>query len=553
VIRAVAWRDVCAFDDILVQCGVCAFVDGVQIAIFRTRDGVYAIDNADPIGKANVLARGIVGDLSGQPVVASPLYKHHYNLATGQCLEDSAVRVATHRVRVHEGRVQVEAGIQRPGSVRRRPRLVLVGNGMAGMRALEELLALAPTRYDITVFGAEARGGYNRVGLSSVLTGEKTYSEIAGHDLEWYESRGITLRAGDPVVAIDRVRRVVTAASGIECGYDRLLLATGSTPVALDVPGHDLAGVLTFRNIDDVEEMLRIASAGGRAVVIGGGLLGVEAAAGLLQRGMSVTLVHNSPNLLNRQLDAEAGCFLAGSLEKRGITLRLGVRTERIEGDAPGAEGEPSAESQRNAEGQQRLRRVVLDDGSVFEADLVVTAVGIRPNIALAKAAGIQCDHGILVDDTMQTFDPRIWAIGECVQHRRTTFGLVAPLWEQARVCAVHLAELGTARYRAPMPSALLKVSGVHVFSAGKLESGEGTESIVLRDARRGVYKRLVLRGNRVEGAVLYGDVSDGAWYCELMNSGADVGSMRDALLFGSKAAGTPEARPRAEASPAPQ
>jgi NAD(P)H-dependent nitrite reductase small subunit len=543
VIRAVAWRDVCELDDILPQCGVCAFVDGVQIAIFRTRDGVYAIDNADPIGKANVLARGIVGDLSGQPVVASPLYKHHYNLATGQCLEDSAVRVATHRVRVHEGRVQVEAGVQRPSGVRRKPRLVLVGNGMAGMRALEELLALAPGRYDITVFGAEARGGYNRVALSSVLTGEKTYSEIAGHDIEWYESRGITLRAGDPVVAIDRVRRVVKAASGFECGYDRLLLATGSTPVALDVPGSDLAGVLTFRNIDDVEEMLRIASAGGRAVVIGGGLLGVEAAAGLLQRGMSVTLVHNSPNLLNRQLDAEAGWFLAGSLEQRGITLKLGVRTERLESEAPSGQGEP------------RVRRVVLDDGTVLEADLVVTAVGIRPNIELAKAAGIQCGHGILVDDTMQTFDPRIWAIGECVQHRRATFGLVAPLWEQARVCAVHLAELGTARYRAPMPSALLKVSGVNVFSAGMLASDEGTESIVLRDARRGVYKRLVLRGNRVEGAVLYGDVSDGAWYCELMNSGADVSSMRDALLFGAKTASTGNAAhpARVEASPAPR
>jgi NAD(P)H-dependent nitrite reductase small subunit len=517
MIRAVAWRDVCELDDILLQCGVCAFVDGVQVAIFRTRDGVFAIDNADPIGKANVLARGIVGDLAGQPVVASPLYKHHYNLATGQCLEDSAVRVATYRVRVHEGRVQVEAGTQRPSGVRRKPRLVLVGNGMAGMRALEELLALAPNRYDITVFGAEVRGGYNRVGLSSVLTGEKSYAEIAGHDLDWYESRGITLCAGDPVVAIDRVRRVVRAESGAECGYDRLLLATGSTPLALDVPGSDLAGVLTFRNIDDVEEMLRIAESGGRAVVIGGGLLGVEAAAGLLQRGMSVTLVHNSDNLLNRQLDAEAGGFLAGSLEKRGITLKLGSRTARLEGDS-------------------RVRRVVLADGSVLDADLVVTAVGIRPNIALAKDAGVQCDHGILVDDTMQTFDPRIWAIGECVQHRRVTFGLVAPLWEQARVCAVHLAELGTARYRAPLPSALLKVSGVNVFSAGKLGDEEGTESIVLRDARRGVYKRLVLRGGRVEGAVLYGDVSDGAWYCELMNSGADVGQMRDGLLFGSKA-----------------
>jgi len=514
MIATTSWRDICALDDILMQCGACALVDDAQVAVFRTAEGVFALDNADPLGHANVLSRGIVGDLAGQPVVASPLFKHHYNLATGRCLEDPAVGVDTHRVRVRDGRVQLAVRRVRPSRPPGRRRLVLVGNGMAGMRALEELLAVAPDRYDITVFGAEARGGYNRVALSSLLTGEKSYAEIAGHDRDWYASRGITLHSGDPVVSIDRIRRVVISRAGMRCGYDRLLLATGSKPVELDVPGHELPGVLTFRDLDDVEEMLRIARGFGKAVVIGGGLLGVEAAAGLLQRGMDVTLVHNSDTLLNRQLDAEAARLLRDSLGKRGLRFRMGVRTIALAGT-------------------DRVRSVCLEDGSELAADLVVTAVGIRPNLELARSAGLQCDRGILVDDTMQTFDPRIWAIGECVQHRRTTFGLVAPLWEQARVCAMHLAEFGTARYRAPLPAAHLKVSGVSVFSAGDLRGGQGAESIVLKDPARGIYKRLVLRGGRLEGAVLYGDATDGAWYCDIMREGRDVGAMRDALLFG--------------------
>jgi len=247
---------------------------------------------------------------------------------------------------------------------------------------------------------------------------------------------------------------------------------------------------------------------------------------------MDVTLVHNAESLLNRQLDTEAAALLRESLERRGIRFRMAMRTTAITGDV-------------------RVRRVLLEDGSELAADLVVTAVGIQPNLELAQSAGIQCDRGILVDDTMQTFDPRIWAIGECVQHRRVTFGLVAPLWEQARVCAMHLAEFGTARYRAPLPAAHLKVSGVSVFSAGDLRGGDGAESIVLRDPARGVYKRLVLRGGKLEGAVLYGDSSDGAWYCDIMREGRDVAPLRDSLLFGEPCrAVTPVAQ---EVAAAPQ
>ncbi len=513
---ATTWRDVCALDEILPDSGVCALVGGRQVAIFRTTSGVHAIDNADPIGGANVLSRGIVGDIGGELVVASPLYKQHFNLATGRCLENPDVAVATHRVRVSGGRVLVEHKVVRAPIPLRKRRLVLVGNGMAGMRALEELLALAPNRYEITVFGAEPRGGYNRVLLSSVLGGDKTFDDIAGHDRAWYESRGITLHAGDPVARIDRVRRVVESAGGVRCEYDRLVLATGSVPVELDVPGSDLPGVVRFRTVDDVEEMLRVAGGGGHAVVIGGGMLGVEAASGLLQRGMTVTIVHRSDSLMNRQLDPEAGRLLRESLEQRGIACRTGTRALGF-----------------GTNGEGRVASVMLDDGSELRADLIVTALGIRPNIALAAAAELQCGRGILVDDTMQTFDPRVYAIGECVQHRRVTFGLVAPLWEQARVCATHLAELGVSRYRSPLAPAQLKVTGVNVFSAGDVRGGSGAESIVLKDPARGIYKRLVLRDNRMQGALLYGDVSDGAWYCEMMRDGRDVGSIREALLFG--------------------
>ena len=508
------WQDVCALDDILVNTGACALVDNRQVAVFRTRDGVYAMDNADPKGGANVLSRGIVGDLKGQVVVASPLYKHHYELATGRCLEEPEIYVPTHRVRLRGQRVEVRrpSGAPRPSG---RRRLVVVGNGMAGMRALEELLSAAPHLYDITVFGGEPRGGYNRVLLSSMLSGERDFDQIAGHDVAWYDEHSITLHSGDPVVSIDRVRREVVSRSGLRCGFDRLLLATGATPACLGVPGESLPGVRAFRDVEDVEAMLGAAAKGGRAVVIGGGLLGVEAAAGLAIRGMTVTLLHNSDNLMDRQLDAEAGNLLRESLAQRGIDIRMGVRTQEIVGG-------------------QRVEAVVLENGTRIAADLVVTAIGIRPNIALARDAGLQCDRGILVDDTMQTYDPRIWAIGECIQHRNNTFGLVAPLWDQASVCAAHLAEWGSARYSAPPPAASLKVTGIDVFSAGDLHEDQDSQSIVLRDPERGIYKRIVLRGNRVCGAVLYGEVCDGAHYSDLMREGANVDDLRETLLFGA-------------------
>ncbi|HET7313449.1 NAD(P)/FAD-dependent oxidoreductase [Salinisphaera sp.] len=394
--------------------------------------------------------------------------------------------------------------------------LVVIGNGMAGMRAVEELLALAPARYRITVFGAEPYGNYNRIMLSPVLAGEKTVDDIVTHDRGWYAERGITLHAGDPVTAIDRRRRMVYSASGRVAPYDRLLLATGATPVIIPVPGHTLDGVITFRDIGDVQAMLEAAAGGGRAVVIGGGLLGLEAAYGLHRQGMDVTVVHLPDRLMERQLDPVAAELLRHSLAQRGLKFRMGSETAAILG-----------------ENRVTGVRFANADASTINADLVVMAVGIRPHVQLAKDAGLHCGRGVTVDDTLQTFDPRIYAVGECVEHRRATYGLVAPLWDQARVCANHLAERGHHRYAGSVTATRLKVAGVDVWSAGDFVGDDGSQALVFSDFRRGVYKRIVLEDNRVTGAVLYGDVADGGWYFELMQDATDVGALRDTLLFG--------------------
>jgi nitrite reductase (NADH) large subunit len=334
------------------------------------------------------------------------------------------------------------------------------------------------------------------------------------HPRPWYREHGITLHAGDPVLRIDRKRRVVIARSGLEAPYDRLLLATGSTPFVLPVPGNMLPGVVGFRDLQDVDTMLAAARNGGRAVVIGGGLLGLEAAHALMRRGMEVTVVHVAASLMNQQLDSEAGRLLKETLERDGLSILLEAQTSEILG-------------------ADRVEAVRFLDGSELKADLVVMAAGVRPNVALGRAAGLYCESAIVVDDTLQTYDPRIYAVGECVQHRRATFGLVAPGWEQARVCAAHLAGAGHRRYVQAATATKLKVTGIDLYSAGDIAGGGDTEELVLRDRGAGVYKRLVLAGGRVTGAVLVGDVGDGPWYFDLIQRGADVSGFRDRLLFG--------------------
>ncbi|ABI57046.1 nitrite reductase large subunit NirB [Alkalilimnicola ehrlichii MLHE-1] len=395
-----------------------------------------------------------------------------------------------------------------------RERLVLVGNGMAGVKTLEELLAVAPERYEITVFGAEPHGNYNRIMLSPLLSGEKTVDDIMLNRPEWYAENGITLHTGCPVTEINRRHREVISGDGRRTPYDRLLLATGSNPFIIPVPGNDLPGVLAYRDIGDVEAMLEASRQHRHAVVIGGGLLGLEAAWGLHQQGMAVTVVHLAPHLMERQLDALAGGMLEQSLRERGVEFRLEAQTQALLGD-------------------DRVEAVRFADGEEIPADLVVMAAGIRPNIHLAKAAGILCERGIVVNDTMQTFDPRIYAVGECVQHRGQCYGLVAPLFEQAKVCANHLAEAGFAAYEGSVTSTKLKVTGVDLFSAGDFSEAEGTEAIVYQDPAGGIYKKLVLQEDRIRGAVLYGDTSDGAWYFQLLKDGTSVSDFRDSLLFG--------------------
>ncbi len=393
-------------------------------------------------------------------------------------------------------------------------KLVLIGNGMAGMRALEELLKLAPDKYQISVFGDEPYGNYNRIMLSPVLAGEKTIDDIMINDLQWYEDNNITLYSGQRVSKIDRVKRRVMTDDGLIVEYDRLLLATGSKPFMLPLPGADLPGVISFRDIADVDTMIDTAKSHQKAVVIGGGLLGLEAANGLMIQGMDVTVVHISDTLMNMQLDKTASDLMLDELKGKGLKFLMQHESAAIEG-------------------KERVERLTFKDGSHVDADLVVMAVGIRPNAALAQSAGIHCERGIVVDDTMQTFDPRVYAVGECVQHRGTTFGLVAPLFEQAKVCANHLAQMGIARYMSSVTSTKLKVTGIDLFSAGNFIGDDDSEDLVFKDAARHVYKKLVIKNNQLIGAVLYGDTVDGAWYFQLMRDGTDVSSIRENMLFG--------------------
>ncbi|HEX4911087.1 MAG TPA: nitrite reductase large subunit NirB [Permianibacter sp.] len=392
--------------------------------------------------------------------------------------------------------------------------LVLVGNGMAGMKVIEELLNQAPERYQITVFGAEPHGNYNRILLSPVLAGEKKAEDILINPIDWYAERGIRLHCGKRVSVIDRDAREVRTDDGIVQPYDQLILATGSLPFIPSVPGRDLPGVVSYRDLQDVEHMLAASRQYKNAVVIGGGLLGLEAAYGLLKQGMTVTVVHLLPTLMERQLDAAAATLLQQTLAARGIAFKMAAQTTALLGT-------------------DRVTAVQFADGSTLPADLVVMAAGIRPHIALAKDSGLGCERGVLVSDAMQTTDPHIYAVGECVQHRGQCYGLVAPLYEQARVCAAQLAGDADAAYTGSVISTKLKVTGVELFSAGEFQGGDGCDSIVYQDAGAGIYKKVVLRDDKLIGAVLYGDTTDGSWYFQLMKAQSAVNHLRDSLLFG--------------------
>jgi nitrite reductase (NADH) large subunit len=405
--------------------------------------------------------------------------------------------------------------------------LVIVGNGMAPGRMLEQLLETAPERYRITIFNAEPRVNYDRIMLSPVLSGEKKFEEIIIHGDGWYIKNGITLYKGHKIVAIDRTARTVTSDKGVCEPYDRLVIATGSVPFILPVPGKDLPGVLTYRDLDDVNAMLLAVQSRAKAVVIGGGLLGLEAAAGLKERGLEVTVLHVMPTLMERQLDPAAGYLLQKAVEARGITVMTSAETKAIVGAG-------------------RVEGVELADGTVIPANLVVMAVGIRPNVSLAKEAGLEVKRGIVANARMETSDPEILALGECAEVSGHVYGLVAPLYRMAGIAAANLAGQATEAFVHTDTPTKLKVTGIDLYSVGDFADGDDREEIILRDASAGVYKRVVLRGNRIIGTVLFGDTADGAWFADLQKKCADISQMRDTLIFGQSFQEGPSADPTA-------
>ncbi|TXL71509.1 NAD(P)/FAD-dependent oxidoreductase [Vineibacter terrae] len=394
------------------------------------------------------------------------------------------------------------------------PRLVVAGNGMAAHRLLERLAEDSPQRWSITVFGAEPRANYNRILLSTVLSGEKSAADVMDTDAAWFSRRGITFHAGVAITSIDRERRIVHDAAGGQAAYDHLVLATGSDAVQLPLPGKDLDGVRTFRDLDDVEHLIAATRTRRRAVVIGGGLLGLEAAWGLRQRGLDVTVVHLMGHLMERQLDRTAALYLQRDLERRGIRFALRADTAAIEGEG-------------------RVEAVRLRDGRRLATDLVVMAVGVRPNVALARAAGLAVRRGVLVDDALATSDTAISAIGECVEHAGQVYGLVAPAWAQADVLAARLAGNRKVAYRGSIVGTNLKVAGVAVYAAGDIAAADGAEEAVCADPDTGLYRKVVLRDGRLAGAVLVGDAADGGWLFDLMQRGEPVLHLREPLVLG--------------------
>jgi nitrite reductase (NADH) large subunit len=399
-------------------------------------------------------------------------------------------------------------------------KLVVIGNGMAGMRTVEEVLKLSPDMYDITVYGDEPYPNYNRIMLSPVLANEQTIDDIILNSKEWYEENKIELHTNARIHKIDRKNKVVYAEDGSYSSYDRLLIATGSKPFILPIPGSDLQGVIGYRDIKDTEEMIETAKQYKHAVVIGGGLLGLEAANGLKIQGMDVTVIHLEPWLLERQLDPTSGGMLLDSLKERDLNFMLEKKTASING--------------KNG----RVTSVRFDDGSEIKADLVVMAVGIRPNYELAESSGIHCDRGIVVNDTLQTFDPSIYSVGECVSHRGKVYGLVAPLFEMAKICANHLVNFGIGQYLGSVTATKLKVTGVDLYSAGNFNETENVEDIIMHDAVGGVYKKIVIRDDKIIGAVLYGDTKDGPWLFQLLRDGKPINEIRHNLMFGQDSLG---------------
>lgn len=395
-----------------------------------------------------------------------------------------------------------------------KPKLVVIGNGMASVRFLEELTDLGHG-YDITVFGEELEPAYNRVLLSSCLAGDISTDDIQLRGRGWYKSHNINLTTGETVTRINPETSTIDLASGPSLPYDQLVIATGSRPICLPLPGADLDGVVTFRDLKDLSALHDVQS-NEPVVVIGGGLLGLEAAAGLAGHGADVTIVHLMDKLMERQLDAPAAKLLKTSLEAKNIKVEL------------------CAESDYLREGQNtgKVDALVLKDGRILPASLVIMAVGISPNCALAKSASLAVGRGIEVNDQMQTSMSNIYAVGECAQHRGTCYGLVEPAYEQVKVLAAHLTH-EVASYEGTYLATNLKVNNVSVFSAGRFQETSETEAVSYTDPKAGTYRKLLIENEALIGAVLIGDTQDGIWYRNLIQTGQKISSIRSDLIFG--------------------
>ncbi|WP_290704554.1 FAD-dependent oxidoreductase [Amphritea sp.] len=437
-----------------------------------------------------------------------------------------------------------------------KPHLIIIGNGMSSGRLLDDILKRDPDMYRITVFGAEGYANYNRIMLSPVLAGEIKARDIVTHSEQWYQDQNIALHSGDTVTGIDTKNQTISCQSGTTFSYDKLVLATGSEPV-IPPAARDaqMEGILSFRRLDDIDRTMAKVNDISHATVVGGGLLGLEAAWGLRQQGLDVTVIHRGEWLLNRQLDPAAGELLKQSLEARGISFRLNAEITQFSSHQalysdesstllPGgseSEAHPSSEAlkkvfvKKDSEQKETLQQITLNDGSVLNTELAVIAIGITPNHSLAKASALDCDRGVLVNDQMQSSHPNIFALGECTQFGQHTFGLVAPLWDQAAVLADQLCETSDQRFSVKPCATKLKVSGIALFSAGEFLDNPDSESIICQDFKNGVYRKLIFRDQKLTGAVLYGAVNDGNWYFELIQAQQPVQHLAPDLIFGRR------------------
>ncbi|GGK57958.1 NAD(P)/FAD-dependent oxidoreductase [Amphritea balenae] len=431
-----------------------------------------------------------------------------------------------------------------------KPHLIIIGNGMASGRLLDEILKRNSEQYRITVFGAEGCGNYNRIMLSPVLAGEMTKDEIITHSKEWYLDQGITLHSGDPITTIDHDKQCLTSLAGTIFSYDKLVLATGSQPIIPTAAKNTgLSGICSFRNLKDVDQILSQASVSRHATVLGGGLLGLEAASALRQSGIEVTVVHRGQWLMNRQLDECAGKLLQNELEARGIKVLLNAEAIKFSGESSDCTG-----PEVPVPDTKPLTHICLDNNLKIATDMAVIAIGVSPNHSLAKSSGIECERGILVNHQLQSSHPNIYALGECTQFGKHTFGLVAPLWDQAGILADQLTEGTASRFSVKPCATKLKVSGINLFSAGEFIDAEDTQSLTCHDPKQNSYRKLLFREQKLVGVVLYGLVHDGNWYFDLIQQQKPVQHMVPDLIFGKQYCSfesTPGSSPRLNPEPA--